>query len=199
MRNIKSISVLLVQPPSQDRETLHRHLKRLGFLTEVNWPPSPKLFEMSDVVFVAFRSVTESGIQLKWNVETPPAAMVALLDYENPAIMKEAVQLGAHAVLGLPSRSFGAVANVFVALQNFERQRQLNDTLKRLKARIENDKLLFKAKDVLIKNGGMTEEEAHKSLRSQAMNKRVSIHEIARSIVNAEGILSEIGSRPKAR
>lgn len=195
MRNIKSIRVLLVQPPSQDRDTLRRHLKRVGFLTEVNWPPSPQIFEMSDVVFVAFRAVTEAGARLRWNIDAPPAAMVALLDYENPAVVKEAVRLGAHAVLGLPIRSFGAVANVFIALQNFERQNQLNDTLKRLKARIEGDKMMSRAKDVLIRTGGMTEEEAYKSLRSQAMNKRVSLHEIAKSIVNAEGILTDIGAK----
>lgn len=195
MRNVKSIRVLLVQPPSQNRDTLHRHLKRVGFLTETNWPPSPALFEMCDVVFIAFRDVTEAGVRLKWNAEAPPAALVALLDYENPAIVKEAVALGAHAVLGLPIRSFGAVANVFVALQNYQRQTQLNESLRRLKARIENERLLSKAKDVLIRTGGMTEEDAYKSLRSQAMNKRVSLAEIARSIINAEGILSDIGSK----
>lgn len=197
MRNIRSIRVLLVQPPSQDRDTLHRHLRRIGFLTEVNWPPSPPLFEMSDVIFVAFRAVTEADIRLKWNPDAPPAALVALLDYENPAVMKEAVRLNAHAVLGLPIRSFGAVANVFVALQNFERQKQLTTELKRLKARIEGDRLLSRAKDVLMRSGDMTEEEAYRSLRSQAMNKRVSLHEIARSIVNAENIIVDLGVKPR--
>lgn len=196
MRNIRSIRVLLVQPPSQDRDTLHRHLKRIGFLTEVNWPPSPAVFEMSDVVFVAVRAVTEADIRLKWNPDAPPAALVALLDYENPAVMKEAVRLGAHAVLGLPVRSFGAVANIFVAMQNFERQKQLNDTLRRLRSRIEGDRLLSRAKAVLMRTGAMTEEEAYRSLRSQAMNKRVGLMDIARAIVNAEGILSDIAVRP---
>ncbi|MBI6629960.1 ANTAR domain-containing protein [Pontibaca sp. S1109L] len=151
---------------------------------------------MSDVVFVAVRSVAEAGADLKWSIDAPPAAMVALLDYENPAIMEEAIRLGPHAVLGLPIRNFGAVASVFVALQNFKRQKKLNSTIKRLKSRIEGDKLLSKAKDVLLCNSEMTEEDAYKALRTHAMNKRVSIQEIAKSIVNAEGILAEVGLRP---
>lgn len=190
MRNTKSMRILLVQPPSQDRETLLRHLQRVGFLTEISWPPAPQLYEVADIVFVAFRAVAEENVRLRWNADNPSAALVALLDFESPAIVSEAIRMKAHAVLGLPVRSFGVVANVFVAQQNYRSQLRLNDQVKRLKSRIDSEKTLSKAKEILMRSKGISEEEAHKALRSQAMHKRVSIVEIARAITNAEDVFA---------
>lgn len=197
LRNTKSIRVLLVQPPSPDRDTLLRHLQRLGFLTEISWPPAPQLYEMADVVFVAFREVTEVSVKLRWNRDDPPAALVALLDFENPAIVSEAVRLNAHAVLGLPVRSFGVVANIFVAIRNHQAQKSLSEQVKRLKSRVESEKVLSRAKDILMQSRGISEEDAHKVLRSQAMNKRVSIVEIARAVASAEDVFNALESPGK--
>ena len=197
LRNTKSIRVLLVQPPSQDRDTLLRHLQRLGFLTEISWPPAPQLYDMADVVFVAFREVTEGGVKLRWNRDTPPAALVALLDFENPAIVSEAVRINAHAVLGLPVRSFGVVANIFVAIRNHQAQKDLADQVKRLKSRVESERILARAKDILMQSRGISEEDAHKALRSQAMNKRVSIVEIAKAVASAEDVFNALESPGK--
>ena len=192
MRNTKSIRILLAQPPGPDRTTLERQLKRVGFLTEVSWPPAAPLYEFADVVFVAFRAAAEENVKLRWPAENPPAAMVALLDFENPAVVSEAIRLKAHAVVGLPIRSFGVVANVFVALENFKAQQALTEQVKRYKAKIESQMLVVKAKDILRSNYGLTEDEAHKALRTHAMNKRVSIVEIARAIASAEDLASSL-------
>jgi len=196
MRNTKSIRVLLVQPPGEDRETLLRHLKRVGFLTEVSWPPAPALFEMADVVCVAFRAVAEQNVKLRWNVDSPPAALVALLDFENPAVVSEAIRLRAHAVLGLPVRSFGVVANVFVALGNFKAQQELAEQVKRYRTRIETQKLVARAKEIIRTTHGLTE-EAHKALRTHAMNKRMSIVDVARAITSAEDLASSLSNLSK--
>lgn len=196
MRNPKTIRILLVQPPSEDRKTLLRLLNRVGFLTEVSWPPSPQVFDFADVVFAAFRAIVEENIRFPWNAENPSAALVALLDFESPAIIHEAVRLNAHAVIGMPIRSFGVVANVFIAQKNFFKQKQLSDEVRRLNARGEAEKLFSKAKDILMRANGISEDEAHALLRTQAMNKRLSMQEIARSIINAEGIISDFFKKP---
>ncbi|WP_333814408.1 ANTAR domain-containing response regulator [Tabrizicola sp.] len=192
MRNTKSIRVLLVQPPSHDRETLRRHLQRVGFLTETSWPPSPPLYDLADVVCVAFRAVAEANVKLRWNRDDPPAALLALLDFENPAIVREAIRLNAHAVLGLPVRSFGVVANIFVAQNNFKLHKNLSSLAQRLKTRVESDKTLNKAKQILMSSRGMSEQEAHKALRTHAMNRRVSMLEIAKAIAGADDVFSAL-------
>lgn len=191
MPNTKTIRVLLVQPPCEDRETLLRLLKRLGFVTEVSWPPVAGMFEYADVVFIALRPIFEENVKFSWNSEAPPAALVALLDFENPAIVNEAIRMNAHAVLGMPIRSFGVVANAFIALKNHKLQVDLANQNNRLKARIDSQKVIDQAKDILIRTRGISEAQAHEAMRSHAMNKRVSIQEIAKSIVSAEEILSE--------
>lgn len=192
MRNTRSIRILLVQPLGYDRETLQRHLQRVGFLTEVCWPPSPPLYELADVVCVAFRAVAEGNVKLRWNRDDPPAALLALLDFENPAIVREAIRLNAHAVLGLPVRSFGVVANIFVAQNNFKLHKDLSNLAKRLKTRVESDKTLNKAKQILMASHGMSEHEAHKALRTHAMNRRVNMLEIAKAIAGADDVFSAL-------
>ncbi|WP_395543659.1 ANTAR domain-containing response regulator [Neotabrizicola sp. sgz301269] len=192
MRNTRSIRILLVQPPGHDRETLQRHLQRVGFLTEASWPPSPPLYELADVVCVAFRSVAEGNVKLRWNRDDPPAALLALLDFENPAIVREAIKLNAHAVLGLPVRSFGVVANIFVAQNNFKLHKDLSNLAKRLKTRVESEKTLNKAKQVLMASHGMTEQDAHKALRTYAMNRRVNMLEIAKVIAGADDVFNAL-------
>lgn len=192
MRNTKSIRILLVQPPGHDRETLLRHLQRVGFLTEASWPPSPQLYELADVVCVAFRAVAEANVKLRWNSDDPPAALLALLDFENPAVVREAIRLNAHAVLGLPVRSFGVVANVFVAQNNFKLHKDLAALAQRLKTRVESDRLLNKAKHILMASRGMTEPEAHEALRTHAMNRRVSMLEIAKAVADADDAFSAL-------
>ena len=192
MRNTKSIRILLAQPPGPDRTTLERQLNRVGFLTEVSWPPAAQLYEFADVVFLAFRAASEERVKLRWPAENPPAALVALLDFENPAVVSEAIRLKAHAVVGLPIQNFGVVANIFVALENFKVQQNLSEQVRRYKTKVESDKLVARAKDILRGNYGLTEDEAHKALRTHAMNKRVSIVEIARAITSADDLASSL-------
>jgi len=194
--NIGDIRVLLVQPPCEERDALLRILKRVGFLTEVNWPPVAAIFEYADVVFVALRQISEENVKFSWNAEVPPAALVALLDFENPAIVNEAMKLNAHAVVGMPIRSFGVMANTFIALKNHQLQISLSQQSAKLRARIESQKIVDQAKSILMRAKNISEAEAHKTLRSHAMNKRISIEQVAKSVVSAEEILSDGNGTP---
>ena len=58
-----------------------------------------------------------------------------------------------------------------------------------LKGALETQKLINKAKAILMKTGGLSEEEAHKLLVRKSMDKRRSIKEIAEAIILAQEVI----------
>lgn len=67
--------------------------------------------------------------------------------------------------------------------------------LRRQKLRLE-EKLLFAslicdAKAVLMRTGSMSNAQAYQRLRNQAMAKRISIEDVARSVIEADTLLSK--------
>lgn len=58
-----------------------------------------------------------------------------------------------------------------------------------LKDALETQKVINKAKAILIKSGGLTEEEAHRLLVKKSMDKRRSIKEVAEAIVLAQEVI----------
>ncbi|MFA5021681.1 MAG: GAF and ANTAR domain-containing protein [Patescibacteria group bacterium] len=58
-----------------------------------------------------------------------------------------------------------------------------------LKEALETQKLINKAKAILMKNGGLTEEEAHRLLVKKSMDKRRSLKEVAEAIILAQEVI----------
>lgn len=59
-----------------------------------------------------------------------------------------------------------------------------------LKEALETQKLINKAKAILMKSGSLSEEEAHKLLVKKSMDKRKSLREVAEAIILAEEVIS---------
>ena len=49
---------------------------------------------------------------------------------------------------------------------------------------------ISQAKAILVRTRAIDDAEAYRIIREQAMSKRVTIEEIARAIINADGVLS---------
>ncbi|WP_413221985.1 ANTAR domain-containing response regulator [Tritonibacter mobilis] len=74
-----------------------------------------------------------------------------------------------------------------------ERRRFVKD-LEKLKSRVENIQKLNDAKFILMRHRGINDKDAYAIIRKQAMAKRATTLEIAQSIINADGILSDLGN-----
>ena len=61
----------------------------------------------------------------------------------------------------------------------------MNDELERLKDSLETRKLLDRAKGILMTAHDMTEQEAYRRMQQFSMAKRISLKELAESIIKA--------------
>ncbi|MGZ5051050.1 MAG: ANTAR domain-containing response regulator [Methylobacter sp.] len=70
-----------------------------------------------------------------------------------------------------------------IAIARFNEQQALKDELKKTKIQLEDRKLIDRAKAILIKSQGYSEEEAYRTLRKLAMDRKLSLGEMAKNVI----------------
>lgn len=76
-----------------------------------------------------------------------------------------------------------------MAITRFRAFSRLRDELEAAKSELEDRKVIEKAKGILIKTRGLSEEEAYALLRRTAMNQNRRVVEIAQSLLTAAALL----------
>ena len=96
--------------------------------------------------------------------------------------------VSAYIVDGLEPKRLKAI--IEIAIARFKQQQALKDELKKTKTQLEDRKLIDRAKAVLIKSQGYGEEEAYHALRKLAMDRKVSIGEMAKNVIAMAELLN---------
>ena len=132
------------------------------------------------------RDMLENMFQLSRAVKRPIAMFV---DRSDTASIEAAVDAGvsAYIVDGLKKERVKPILDMAVSRFNaFSRlQRELADA----KSALEERKVVERAKGILMKMRGLSEEEAFALLRQTAMNEKKKMSDIAQSVVTAAGLL----------
>ncbi|WP_370680966.1 ANTAR domain-containing response regulator [Comamonas sp. GB3 AK4-5] len=179
----------VLHPDDTDGLHLTQQLQRIGCQTQAFWPPPPVLLGITDVVFIAVRPDIIHR-DMTWRTPDIRAAVIAIVNYENPTIVQNVLALGAHAVMPSPVRSFGVLSTLVVARGV---QREMGNQLKqirKLESKLLGQRRLAEAKAVLMQTRGIAEDAAYDLIRAQAMAKRMSMDEIATAIIHANDILN---------
>jgi AmiR/NasT family two-component response regulator len=188
LRGLRSLRVLLMHPDDQDGQELRAQLQRIGCQVKAFWPPTVAMQEEADLVFFAMRPEV-LGIDLPWlkRPGTPP--IIAVVTYEDPTTIEAVLRLNACGVLASPVKSFGLLTSIVLARHIVERKCDQDKYVARLEQRLAAQRKLNRAKAILMHTRGVSEEEAYKGIRDQAMVKRVTTEEIADAVINANEIL----------
>ncbi|MBA8822425.1 MAG: ANTAR domain-containing response regulator [Brucella sp.] len=132
------------------------------------------------------RDMMEHLFQLTRTISRPIAMFV---DRSDTASIEAAVEAGvsAYIVDGLKKERVKPILDMAVSRFNaFSRlQRELADA----KSALEERKVVERAKGILMKMRGLSEEDAFSLLRQTAMNEKKKMSDIAQSIVTAAGLL----------
>src|ERR687887_603273 len=143
-----------------------------------------------DVIQIALenpsRDVLEQMFQVSRAVRRPIAMFV---DQSDAASIQASVEAGvsAYIVDGLKKERIKPILDLCIS--RFNAFARLQDELDRTKSALEDRKVIDRAKGILMKMKGFTEEEAYVLLRSTAMREKKKIGEIAQSILTASEIL----------
>jgi response regulator NasT len=89
--------------------------------------------------------------------------------------------VSAYIVDGLEPKRIKSI--VEIAIVRFKEQQALKEELKKTKTQLEDRKHIDRAKAILIKSQGYSEDEAYHALRKLAMDRKVSLGEMAKNVV----------------
>lgn len=132
------------------------------------------------------RDMLENMFQLSRVVKRPVAMFV---DQSDLASIEAAVDAGvsAYVVDGLRQERVKSILDM--AVSRFNAYSRLKRELEEARGEIENRKLVERAKGILMKSRGLSEEAAYTLLRKTAMNQNRKIAEIAQALITAAGLL----------
>ena len=132
------------------------------------------------------RDILEQMFQVSRAVRRPIAMFV---DQSDAASIQASVDAGvsAYIVDGLKKERIKPILDLCVS--RFNAFARLQDELDRTKSALEERKVIDRAKGILMKLKGLTEEEAYVLMRSTAMREKKKIGEIAQSILTASELL----------
>ena len=132
------------------------------------------------------RDILEQMFQVSRAVRRPVAMFV---DQSDAASIQASVDAGvsAYIVDGLKKERIKPILDLCIS--RFNAFAKLQDELDRAKSALEDRKVIDRAKGILMKLKGLTDDEAYVLLRSTAMREKKKIGEIEQSILTASEML----------
>ena len=138
-------------------------------------------FIIMDVKMPVMDGLTAAKIISSENI----APILLLTAYSQQDIVDKASAAGGIAYLVKPIREEQLFPAMEIAESRFREMQTLNDELFQLKDSLETRKLLDRAKGILMTAHGMTEQEAYRKMQQFSMAKRISLKQLAESIIAA--------------
>jgi response regulator NasT len=132
------------------------------------------------------RDVLEQMFQVSRAVRRPIAMFV---DQADTASIQASVDAGVSAYIVDGFRKERIKSIIDLCISRFNAFAKLQDELDRTKTALEERKVIDRAKGILMKLKGLSEEEAYVLMRSTAMREKKKIVEIAQSIITASELL----------
>ncbi len=95
---------------------------------------------------------------------------------------------GAFSYITKPARKSEVLAQTIIAIENFKRFQDIKRDNESLRQYIEDRKLIYKAKNILMDKENIPEKEAHKRLQRLSMSSGRSLSDIAKAIILTSSI-----------
>ena len=118
-----------------------------------------------------------------------PLPIIIVANRSDNNLIARAVEAGAQVVLVKPVSLEDVAVAFSVAVHQQAKQARLESELDRLRAKLEERKLIERAKGILMDSAGVGETEAFQLLQKESQNKRRSMVEIARGIISTTELM----------
>jgi len=143
-----------------------------------------------DVVIIDLDSPGRDTLDSLQSIQsTAPRPIVMFTQDDDGATIARATRAGvsAYVVDGISSKRVRPIIDA--AIERFQQFRVLTEELEKTRAQLEERKVIDKAKGILMKQRGMSEDDAYKAMRSLAMSSNKRLIEVADGIVAAAKLL----------
>ncbi|WP_279482345.1 ANTAR domain-containing response regulator [Aureimonas sp. SK2] len=187
MDGLRGSRVLVIHPRDREGDMLLDQLRRFGCEVVGLWPTPSVLPTNFDTVFLlieADQSVT---------VPDERPTLIAIVDYENPTILRKALDVSAEGVVNKPLRAFGILSALVLARAQHGYVARLNAKVTKLEETLKARRDIDKAVKILMGLKKLEEPECYELLRQQATQRRLPMADVARGIIQAQEALGGFG------
>ena len=175
----------VVRVLAADPELIVEHLAAGASLADAVAALSP------DVVLVDMARPDRDALDgIRHLTATAPRPVVLFVDEDDPGFMEDAISAGvsSYNALGMMPPDVKPILRAAVAL--FRRHHQAQHDLQQAESRLRERTIVERAKAVLIRQRRLSEPDAYKWLRRQAMSSGRRIVDIASELVKEQGGLA---------
>ncbi|WP_371811982.1 MULTISPECIES: ANTAR domain-containing response regulator [Micrococcaceae] len=138
-----------------------------------------------DVVLMDVKMPKMDGISAAEVIAKERIAPVVLLTaFSQKELVDRATEAGAMAYVVKPFTENDLIPSIEVAVSRFEQIKALEKEVTGLKEQFETRKLVERAKSLLTTKMGLTEPEAFRWIQKTSMDRRLSMREVAETIVS---------------
>ncbi|MFQ1700376.1 ANTAR domain-containing response regulator [Loktanella agnita] len=192
----KQLTIVVVESRTERARSIRESLEKIGDYRVVVVDDSAVLSRSiaeirPDVVLLDMENPTRDALEECAQVTGPLERPVAMfVDQSGEGLAKSAIEAGlsAYVVDGLrPERLKPIIEAAIARFQMFQRVRK---ELEATKLALEERKIIDRAKGILMKARGLTEEEAYALLRKTAMDQGRKVFDVAEALVTAAGLLA---------
>jgi response regulator NasT len=189
------MKVLIVDESLERAATVQRGLALAGhdvathLSTALDLPRAVERLQ-PDVIIIGEDSPTRDTLEhIAITTGDTPRPIVMFVEDDSAGGIRDALRAGvsAYIVDGLDAARIKSIVDVAVA--RFDEHRKLVVELDSARAKLAERAAVERAKGLLMKHKGLSEEEAFRALRSLAMQKQRRLGEIAGQIIAADALL----------
>ncbi|WP_342361186.1 ANTAR domain-containing response regulator [Terrarubrum flagellatum] len=143
-----------------------------------------------DVIVIDLENPSRDSLEQMFQVSRAVARPITMfVDQSDSESIQASVEAGvsAYIVDGLKKERMKAILDTCIS--RFNAFRKLREELEQTKSELENRKIIDRAKGVLMKMKGLSEDEAYATLRRTAMNEKRKMVDVARALLTASEML----------
>lgn len=128
------------------------------------------------------------GVEVAAEVIAEGCPVVVFTSHTGDDLVDRARAAGVMAFLVKPLRPAELAPALDLAVARFREAQTLRQ-------RLDDRKIIERAKGILMARSGLTEDQAYRRLRRAAMDRRQSMAEVAREVLASESLLSDVPAR----
>lgn len=193
--NTKQLNVLIVDEDPGRSTILEQALRDGGFNVLAKLSNGEQLAtqvekHQPDVIIIDLDSPDRDTLENMYRVnQTQPRPIVMFVEDDDGASIDRIIAAGvsAYVVDGLNTKRVKPIVDMAVA--RFREYQALRDELEKTSSSLEERKLIDRAKGILIKKRGCSEEEAYQTLRRSAMDRGQRLADVARTLIEMIDLL----------
>lgn len=182
LSRLSRLDISLVTQPDDDGLELARTLAYTKANVERRWPCPDQIGSNCDILVCDF----EPGIEKRypWSPGEATAAVVLVLPPVSKIDVDQIHSALPDALLYRPFRPETCLAVISTAWDSFSYHRRLNMRIAQLDDSVRSLRDVERAKTILMQERKMSENKAFQALREEAMERRMQISKLAKTIVD---------------